>query len=323
MRVAFFEVNKWEVDKINEAFKDVIYFRDRINEVDLEEIKDIEILSIWIYSKITKDIIDVLPNLKLIVTRSTGVDHIDTSYCKEKGIRVCNIPRYGSNTVAEHTFALIINLLRKVHISIEKREFQLSEDILGSELRDKTLGVIGTGSIGKKVIQIAKAFDMNILAYDIKRDIHFARSIGFKYLTLDELLTNSDIVTLHIPLTRDTYHLIDMNKLDKFKNGCYLINTARGSICNTASLLAGLERGIFAGIALDVLEEELLMKSIKVEEFTSDILKVVLMNYILFNHPRVIITPHSAFYSREALNRIIDDTITIIKDFMSNAVAGI
>ena len=323
MKVAFFEVNEWEVDRLKEEFGDLAYFKSRINQQDLESIKDVEILSVWIYSSITKDVIDALPNLKLIVTRSTGMDHIDMEYCKEKGIKVSNIPRYGSNTVAEHTFALIINLLRKVCLSIEKREFRLSMDILGSELKGKTLGVVGTGSIGRKVIQIARAFDMDVLAYDIIRDMDLAKRLGFAYLSLDELLANSDIITLHVPLNKDTYHMINMNNLDKFKKGCYLINTARGGICNTIALLAGLEQGIFAGLALDVLEEELLMRNMKLDELDANRLKIIATNYMLMNHPRVIVTPHSAFYSREALNRIIENTVTIIKDFMKNAVAGI
>ncbi|RMF29384.1 MAG: hydroxyacid dehydrogenase, partial [Candidatus Nitrosothermus koennekii] len=124
-------------------------------------------------------------------------------------------------------------MIRKVHKAINRKDFSLSQDILGFELKDKTIGVIGTGSIGRKVIHIAKAFDMHVLAYDIIKDEEFAREYNFKYVELDELLMNSDIITLHVPLNKDTYHMINMNNIKKIKKGCYLINTARGSVCDT------------------------------------------------------------------------------------------
>ncbi|GIU70825.1 MAG: lactate dehydrogenase [Candidatus Nitrosocaldaceae archaeon] len=261
-KIVFFEVNEWEIAKLQETLKDVNvkFYTDRLDDKHIDAIKDIDILSVWIYSRVTRSIIDKLPNLKLIVTRSTGMDHIDVDYCYKKGIQIANIPKYGINTVAEHTFALILNLIRKVHKTINRKDFSLSQDILGFELKDKTIGVVGTGSIGRKVIHIAKAFDMHVLAYDIKKDEEFAREYNFKYVELDELLMNSDIITLHVPLNKDTYHMINMNNIKKIKKGCYLINTARGSVCDTTALLYGLEEGIFAGLALDVLEEELLFK---------------------------------------------------------------
>jgi D-lactate dehydrogenase len=319
-KIVFFEVNEWEISKLQEALRDadVKFYKDRLDDRYIDVVKDVEILSVWIYSRVTNNIIDKLPNLKLIITRSTGMDHIDVDYCHKKGIKIANIPKYGVNTVAEHTFALILNLIRKVHNAINKKDFSLSQDILGFELKDKTIGVIGTGSIGRKVIHIAKAFDMHVLAYDIKRDEEFAKTYNFEYVGLDELLTNSDIITLHVPLNKDTYHMINMDNIKKIKKGCYLINTARGSICDTTALLYGLEEGIFAGLALDVLEEELLFKEDGLSILYEDIdkIKKVLMNNMLMNNPNVIITPHSAFYSKEALNRIIDSTISIIREFM-------
>ena len=184
------------------------------------------------------------------------------------------------------------------------------------------MGVVGTGNIGCHVIRIAKGFEMNVLAFDIKKDQKFAKKIGFKYVSLDNLFKNSDIITLHAPYNKETHHLVNLKTLKSFKKGCYLINTARGGICDTTSLLKGLKQGIFAGLGLDVLEEECFIKEERellssVFKKTCD-LKTALENHILINQPNVIITPHNAFNSKEALTRILYTTIENIKAFAGN-----
>lgn len=324
MKIAFFEVEPWEIDYLRERLKgsELLFFEEELDSKNLEKILDVEILSPFIYSQIDKNVINSLNSLRYITTRSTGFDHIDLKTCKKKKIFVSNVPSYGENTVAEHTFALILALSRKLLQSIErtrKGDFTL-EGLRGFDLKEKTLGVVGTGHIGRHVIRIAKGFEMNVLAFDIKRDQKFAKEMGFNYVSLNYLLKNSDIVTLHLPYNKKTHHLINSKTLKLFKKGAYLINTARGGICDTTALLKGLEKGIFAGLGLDVLEEEcfikeereLLTKSFK----KSCDLKTVLENHILLNQPNVIITPHNAFNSKEALMRILDTTIENIKSFV-------
>jgi len=262
-----------------------------------------------------------MPKLELVTTRSTGFDHIDLGACKKKGITVCNVPAYGENTVAEHTFALILGLSRKLIDCVErarKGNFEL-EGLRGFDLQGKTLGVVGCGSIGRHVIRIAKGFEMKILVFDLYKDKKFAKEIGFQYAGMDKLLKESDIVTLHVPLNKHTYHLIDKEKIAKMKKGAYLINTARGEIVDTDALVKGLKNEQFGGAGLDVLEKECALKEereLLTKEFakTCD-LKTVLEEHILLEMPNVLITPHNAFNTNEALMRILEVTIESVKGF--------
>jgi D-lactate dehydrogenase len=323
LKIAFFEIEPWEKDHLKSDLKDfdLIFFEDELNSKNLKKISDINILSPFIYSQINKNVIDHLKSLKYITTRSTGFDHIDLRYCRRKNILVSNVPTYGENTVAEHTFALILTLSKKIYHSLErtkKGDFSL-ENLVGFDLKGKTLGIVGVGNIGRHVVRIAKGFEMNVLAYDIKKDQKFAKRMGFKYVPFNYLLKNSDIITLHLPYNKKTHHFINLQTLKLIKKGSYLINTSRGGICDTTALLKGLEEGIFAGLGLDVLEQECFIKEER-ELLTSAFkktcdLKTALENHILINHPNVIITPHNAFNSCEALMRILDTTIKNIKSF--------
>lgn len=323
LKIGFFEIEKWEIDYLKSNLKkfDLIFFKEKLNFKNLKKIIEIDILSPFIYSKIDKKVIDSLKSLKYITTRSTGFDHIDVKYCKNKNVLVSNVPTYGENTVAEHTFALILALAKKLYLSISRTKegnFSL-KNLRVFDLKGKTLGVIGVGNIGRNVIKIAKGFEMKILAYDIKKDKGFAKKFGFKYVPLNYLFKNSDIITLHVPYNKKTHHLINLKNLNFFKKGCYLINTSRGGVCDTTALLMGLKKKIFAGLGLDVLEEECSIKEEK-ELLTSTFrktcdLKTILENHVLINQPNVIITPHNAFNSQEALIKILDTTIENIKNF--------
>ena len=325
-KIAFFETEPWETNYLKSQLKrfDLIFFKDKLTPRNLKKILNIDILSPFIYSVVNKKVINSLGSLKYIATRSTGFDHIDLKDCQRKNILVSNVPNYGENTVAEHTFALILALSRKIHLSRErtkKGDFS-SDNLRGFDLKEKTLGVVGTGNIGRHIVRIAKGFGMNILAFDIKKDQKFAKKIGFKYVPLNYLFKNSDIITFHVPYNKTTHHLVNLKNLKVFKKGCYLINTSRGGICDTTALLRGLKQKIFTGLGLDVLEEECFIKEEKEILSTSfkktcD-LKTVLENHILINQPNVIITPHNAFNSNEALTRILDTTIENIKSFSGN-----
>jgi len=250
-KITFFEIEPWEMDYLKPKLKgfDLVFFEEKITPERLKKIQGVDILSPFIYSVIDKKILNSLKSLKFIATRSTGFDHINLETGKEKSILVSNVPSYGENTVAEHTFALILALSRKIYPSLEKTkkgDFSL-ENLRGFDLKGKTLAVVGVGNIGRHVIRIAKGLEMNILAFDHKKDQKFAQEFGFKYAPLDYLFRNSDIITLHVPYNKSTHHMVNLKTLKLFKKGCYLINTARGGICDTTALLEGLRQGIFAG----------------------------------------------------------------------------
>lgn len=322
LRAAFFEIEDWEKEYIKRRLKlKLDIFEHELNEQVLKKIKDIEILSVFIYSKITKELIRKLPKLKLIATMSTGYDHIDAEECKKRKITVCNVPSYGENTVAEHTFALILALSRKICQSYDrtkKGDFSL-EGLRGFDLKDKTIGVIGVGRIGQHVIKIAKGFEMNVLAFDLRKDEKLAKELGFKYASLNEILKNSDIITLHVPYNKQTHHMLNKKNIKLIKKGALLINTARGGLIETEALVKALADKTLSGAGLDVLEEECEIKEEKQllsKKFPMECdLKTILENHILLEQENVIITPHNAFNSNEALKRILDTTIENIKAF--------
>ncbi|GIW66984.1 MAG: lactate dehydrogenase [Candidatus Parcubacteria bacterium] len=325
MKIGFFEAEDWEEKVLEKEFKEhsLIFSYDWLTKENVNNFKDLEILSVFICSEINKEIIDFLPNLKFIATRSTGFDHIDIEYCKQKGILVSYVPEYGTKTVAEWTIGLMLNLMRKIYYAIDQikevESFNL-RNLRGEELDGKTLGVIGTGKIGKQVIKLAKTFGMNILAYDAYIDENFAKEQNLKYVSLEELLQNSDVITIHVNLNPSTFHLINKENIKLIKPGAYLVNTARGGIVETEALIYALKEGILNGAALDVLEEETEIKEeielLTKKEIKLDEIKTLWQNHILMKMPNVLITPHNAFNSKEAIERILKTTIENIKGFI-------
>lgn len=274
-------------------------------------------------------IIARLPKLKLITTRSTGFDHIDLKETSKKKIAVCNVPYYGENTVAEHTFALILALSRNVHKSYLRtlrNDFSI-DGLQGFDLKDKTLGVIGGGNIGLHVIRIAKGFGMDVVVYDTHKNTFLAEVLGFKYVDdLDKLLGQSDIITLHLPENKHTHHLINRRNIHKIKKGAILINTARGGVVETEALIEALEKEILSGAGLDVLEGEELIKEEKqllYEHKHPRKIGALIRDHILIDKDNVVFTPHIAFYSKEALQRIIETTGENILDFEKGEVKNV
>ncbi|MEK7663850.1 MAG: hydroxyacid dehydrogenase [Patescibacteria group bacterium] len=324
IKIAFFEIEDWEKDYFKKELSDyeLSFFNEHLEKDNMQKGKGHEIVSTFTVSQVGREVLVGLPDLKMISTRATGFDNIDIQEAKKLGIVVCNVPTYGENTVAEHTFGLILNLSRKIHQSIQsvKEKGFIPDGLCGFDLMGKTLGIVGTGHIGSHVARIAKGFEMNILAYDIIQDKKLAKMLGFKYVSLDDLLKNSDIITLHIPYNKHTHHLINSKNINLIKRGAYLINTARGGIVETDALVRALNEGILAGAGLDVMEEEhdlgeereLLSKTI-----TENIdFKTILQNHILMEQENVVITPHNAFNSEEALERILETTVENINAFM-------
>ncbi len=314
MKIILFEVTKDKEETFRKPLEgqEVFMYEEKLTKDNTAKVAGAEVVSVFINSRVDKQVIDAMPNLKLICTRSTGFDHIDTAYCKSKGIAVANVPAYGSATVAEFTFALILSLSRKIFQAGkrlgEPGPFSI-DGLQGFDLADKTIGVVGVGKIGKNVIKIAKGFGMKILACDSYPDDSFAQENDFEYVALDILLSQSDIVTLHAPYTKDNHHLINKERISFMKKGAYLFNTARGELVDTNALTLGLTSGHLGGAGLDVLEGE--------QEMGKDKLKALL------DMPNVIITPHVAFYSKEAEARIIQTTTENIQNFLKNNLTNI
>lgn len=323
MHIAFFEIQHWEEADLRVAFPndELVFIESPLKSEHLEKIRECEALSIFIHSPITKEVIDTLSNLKLISTRSTGYDHIDLEAAKEKGITVCNVPSYGENTVAEHTFALILSLSRNIHKSHVRRlrnNFSI-EGLKGFDLKGKILGVIGTGKIGKNVIKIARGFDMKVLAFDAFPNERVALDLGFEYVPLEILLAQSDIITLHTPYLKEIRHLINEENIKKLKPGAMLINTARGELVDNDALLWALQNNVLSGCGLDVIEGEELIREEKEllyeKKLNVEKMAELVKDHILLGRDEVVYTPHIAFYSEEALERILSMTIENINCF--------
>lgn len=325
MKVACFELQDWEKDYVQQKFSQTInisFNSETLTAENVSTAKDADGIVVFIYSSINKEILDQMPDLKFIATMSTGFDHIDIEECKRRNIVVSTVPTYGENTVAEHAFALIFAISRRLiesHDRVKEGNFSPT-GLTGFDLFGKTLGVIGVGNIGSHVIRIAKGIGMDVLAYKRTPDPKLAADLGFAFVTMDELLSQSDIITVHVPYGKETHHMLNQEAFSKMKDGVVIINTARGSIIDTTALVNALQAGKVAAAGLDVLEEESMIREeheLLHKEFPIEDLKTVLEDHMLLNNPKVVITPHNAFNSREALMRILRTTEENINGFLS------
>jgi len=303
--IAFLEVvEKQDKKSITDHFSDAFISARNLQEEDnLAQCKNVEILSIFIYSQIGPQQLKALPKLKLLCTRSVGTDHIDLKACQERGITVCNVPDYGAHVIAEHVFALILGTLRHIHEGDERVE-ELNFDyrgLRGMTLRGKTIGIVGTGKIGRRVAQIANGFGMKILAVDRCRNIELEDILRVRYVELDDLIRQSDIVTLHVPALPETTHMINAETIAQMKDGVVLVNTARGVLVDSDALLKALESGKVSYALLDVLEHE----------------KDAKKDAGLIAHPNAITTPHIAFYSEESMRNMYQDCFESIEQWKS------
>lgn len=333
MKTVFFDVHEYEEDFIisnmPECCSVLIFkeaFHEKFDEI-LPKIEKVEVLSVFTSSRVSADALKKLPSLKLIVTRSTGYSHINIDYCRENNIPVLNVPRYGDTTVAEFAFGLLLNVTRKISVAHEslRKGIINAHQYIGLDLNEKTIGVIGTGAIGAHAIKIAKGFGMKILAYDPFPKDELIEKYDVNYVTLDELYAHSDFITIHAPATKANYHMIDDEAFSKMKRGVVLINTARGEIINTEALYRALKTGIVRGAGLDVLECEdiLAMKDellSRVDCINPECLSKTLINQKFLELNNVIVTPHVAFDTQEAIERILTTTFKNINSFIKGEV---
>lgn len=332
-KIVFVEMQPGEEEYLSSRLPGVDSYLDcSLHDCPLELYADTEILAVFVHSKVTRELLDRMPKLRFIAARATGYDQIDLAACAERGIPVSNVPRYGENTVAEHTFGLILSLSRQIHKAYQRTvagDFSL-QGLEGFDLKGKTLGVVGAGSIGLHVIRIAKGFGMQVIAYDVRPNELIAEVLGFEYQPLETVLANSDIITLHAPYMPATHHMINTDTIKLIKHGALLINTARGGLVDTEALIDALDQGILSGAGLDVIEGEELMEEeerlLRAPE-AGDKLRMIIRQHILLRRPDVVITPHMAFFSKEARERILDTTIANINAFLAgkpqNVVNGV
>jgi D-lactate dehydrogenase len=300
--IIFLQVDAEDKASVAARFPDATILPDLPEDIAGECI-DATIVSSFIGVDWNKKILSSLPNLKLLCTRSVGFNHIDLGYCHSKGIVVCHVPDYGSHVIAEHVFALLLSTLR--HIPEADRKVESGEfdyhGLRGVSLRGKTIGIVGTGKIGRKTAQIAAGFGMNIVAVDKCRTIELEDLLHVRYMELDQLLAESDIITLHLPAVKETHHMIDADAFSQMKDGVVLVNTARGELIDSNALLDALNSGKVRYALLDVLEHE--------HNFEE--------NKELIAHKSVVSTPHIAFYAEESMRNMYEDCFDSIDEYQS------
>jgi D-lactate dehydrogenase len=344
MKICFFETETSERLFFEETLTGhELYFASNLEEGE----SDSDILCIYIHTVINADVLNQYRNVALIVARSMGYDHIDLDECTRRRITISNVPGTDANTVAEHTFALMLALSRRLNEVREanKRSKFSYERLRGFDLKDKTLGIVGTGRIGLRVAHIALAFGMKVIAYEPYKQSLMAEIVGLQYVPLEELLGCSHVISLHTPLTPETFHMLDEKTFAKMRRGAVLINTARGALVDTAALIQALKEGILTGAGLDVLEEESVMRkdAMKIiserivtrlqttgsEEFSLKNperirqLQTLMDNTKLLARENVVFTPHVAFNSIEAVERINVLTVKNIEAYLRGAPTNV
>lgn len=324
------------------------FFREALPGMSLDFVERLaevpagtEVVSVFISERLEEGFLSQHPGLRLVATRSTGCDHIDLEACRAHGVRVANVYDYGENSVAEHTFALILALSRRLRES-EKAVSSgryTREELSGFDLCGKILGVVGTGRIGRHVIRIGRGFGMRILASDIAPDPEISELGDFEYVPLDRLFAESHVITLHVPLNKDTWHMVNADRLARCQEGILLINTARGGLMDTDAVIQALESGRLGGVGLDVLEDERVFHggaaSVLREEIVARLhatgprtepcfdgehlaeLKKLVMHSRLLHRDDVVFTPHIAYNSIEARERISEVTLRNIREFLA------
>lgn len=327
-QITFYDVSPVDREQLKKLFNDNSEhtFRFVVEPISEDNINpDAEIVSIFVTSSLTADLINKMPNLQLIACRSTGVNNVDTETAKQRNVKVVNVPTYGENTVAEYAFALILALSRKLFetkTAVNSSHIDPSE-LTGFDLCGKVFGVVGMGHIGSHVAKMAKGFGMKVIAYDPKQNDELAKDEGFAYTTLEQLINTSDVVSIHVPYIPATHHLINETLLRAAKPGLILINTARGEIVDTKVLIDALQSKIIGGAGLDVIEgeklldveEELLL--LRRDKIPAEMLQESMEISVLKTMPNVIVTPHNAYNTTEAIKRINETTANNILKFLN------
>lgn len=327
--ITFYDITQTDKTQLTDALKETDHHWEFVSEsLSVDNLHpETEVLSVFVTSPVTREIIERLPKLKLIACRSTGFDTIDAIAAREHGVTVVNVPSYGEHTVAEYAFTLILALSRKLREAIEavdNVDTELSE-ITGFDLRDKTIGFIGMGRIGARAAEIARGFGMRMIAYDPYPNEKRATDLGFEYVPIEEIAKQSDVVSIHAPYTKENRHIVGTAFLEQMKPTAILVNTARGELVDTTALITALTEHRIAGAALDVVEGERLLKvenelPLLNQKTKSDLMQAAMQLDVLKRLPNLILTPHNAFNTTEAIGRINKTTAENIIGFWTGDI---
>lgn len=317
MKIAFYDTKSydriWFEPLAKEKGIEIRFLEAKLNKDTVRLSKDCDAVCIFVNDSADKDVIKALDQYgtRAILLRCAGYNNVDIQAAKNK-IHVLRVPSYSPEAVAEYTIGLLLTINRKIHRAYNRtREFNFSiHGLMGMDLKGKTAGVIGTGRIGQMTMDILRGLKMNILAYDVYPN----PNLDVRYVELTELFEKSDVITLHCPLTRETKYIIDKKAIKRMKDGVILLNTSRGGLIQTKDLIEALEQGKFAGVGLDVFEEE--------EEFffedCSD--QIITKDAVikLTSYPNVILTSHQGFFTQEAMKQIAEVTLQNAQDLVEN-----
>jgi len=318
-KIAFFDSKPYDeasFKQVNEQYGfDIRFFKGHLNPDNVILAKGFDVVCIFVNAVADAQVINelVANGVKLIALRCAGYNNVDLLAAKNK-LKVVRVPAYSPYAVAEHTLALMLTLNRKTHKAYSRtREGNFSlNGLMGFDMHGKTVGIIGTGKIAKILIQTLRAIGMTVLAYDLYPDIEFAKKMEVKYTSLDNLYKNSDIISLHCPLTKETEYIINDDSISKMKEGVMIINTGRGKLIHTHALIKGLKSKKIGSAGLDVYEEE---SDLFFEDRSNNIMDDdILARLLSFNN--VIVTSHQAFFTKEALQNIAETTLQNIQDYV-------
>lgn len=318
MKTAVFSTHNFEVSflkKANNNKNKLNFISEKLNESSVEQAKECEAVAVFSSDDVSRKVITALNTygVKLITTRSAGFNHIDLEAASEHDITITNVPEYSPNAIAEHCLALILSLSRKLIPSYERiRNYDFSlNGLVGTELHKKTVGVMGTGSIGYRLICILKGFGCTVLAYDVDENDEVSKLEGVEYVALNHLLSNSDVISLNLPLNTETENIIDAKAIDKMKKGVILINAGRGKLVDTKAVVEALKSEQIGGFGMDVYERE---EQFFYEDHSKEVFKDDLFARLL-TFKNVMVTAHQAFLTETALQEISETTMKNIHDF--------
>lgn len=312
MNIAVFSFKSFEkafLEKANTQSHHLFYYNERLTSNTIHLANNCEAIFIFTNDDLGKENLHALnkAGVKYICSRSAGTDNIDLQEAGKLGIKIANVPAYSPNAIAEHVFALLLSLARKViesHQKIAQNNFDLT-GLVGFELTKKTIGIIGMGKIGYHTARIANGFDMNILAYDLVREPEYEKELNLNYTDLNTIYQSCDIISLHVPLNKETTYMINKDSIDQMKDGVIIVNTARGGLIKTSDLITALEDGKVKAAALDVYEKEKGLFFYDYTDKTVDDAEFIKLRAL----PNVIITGHQGFLTETALKNIADTTL--------------
>ncbi|MGV0925573.1 2-hydroxyacid dehydrogenase [Empedobacter tilapiae] len=317
MKIAFFSSKPYdkiffEAENKNYGFE-LNFYETHLGPHIVNAIEDEQAVCVFVNDKVNRQVIEILAKkgVKIIALRCAGFNNVDLEAAKEFGIKVCRVPAYSPEAVAEHTMAMLLTLNRKTHKAynrVREQNFALN-GLLGFNLFQKTIGIVGTGKIGKAFINIAKGFGCKIIAYDLYPDQELMNN-GVEYVELDKLFKSSDIISLHCPLTPENHYMINQETIAMMKDGVTIINTSRGGLINTHEAIESLKNHKIGYLGIDVYEQEekLFFKDLSAEIIQDDMIQR------LMSFPNVLVTAHQAFFTQEALEQISEITMRSISE---------